>query len=42
MHVTRSWQLARTVDGGFVLWVGREAAAGRPVASPGLVFDQTD
>jgi hypothetical protein len=42
MHVTRSWQLARTAGGGFVLWVGRQTSAGPPPASPGLVFDQVD
>jgi hypothetical protein len=39
-RVTRTWQMARTADGGYVLWVGRQKRAGRPVRSPGLVFDE--
>lgn len=39
VHVTRTWQMARSPDGGMVLWVGRRKSAGRPVRSPGLVFD---
>jgi hypothetical protein len=39
-RVTRTWQMARTADGGYVLWVGRQKRAGHPVRSPGLVFDQ--
>ena len=37
--VTRSWQLARTAEGGMVVWVGRRKSAGRPRRSPGLLFD---
>jgi len=39
-RVSRTWQMARTGDGGYVLWVGRRKSAGRPVRSPGLVFDE--
>ena len=39
-RVTRSWQVARTAEGGVVVWVGRRKRAGRPLRSPGLVFDQ--
>jgi hypothetical protein len=39
-EVTRTWQMARTPDGGYVLWVGRRKSAGRPRRSPGLVFDE--
>ena len=39
-RVTRSWQLARTADGGVVLWVGRRKDAGPPRRSPGLRFDE--
>ncbi len=39
-RVTRSWQLARTADGGVVLWVGRRKDAGPPSRSPGLRFDE--
>jgi hypothetical protein len=39
VRVTRTWQMARSADGAVVLWVGRRKAAGRPVRSPGLVFD---
>lgn len=37
--ITRSWQMARTADGGMVVWVGRRKSAGRPRRSPGLIFD---
>ena len=39
-RVTRSRQLARTADGGVVLWVGRRKDAGPPRRSPGLRFDE--
>lgn len=39
-RVTRSWQVARSADGGVVVWVGRRKRAGRPLRSPGLVFDE--
>jgi hypothetical protein len=39
-RVTRSWQVARSADGGVVVWVGRRKRAGRPIRSPGLVFDE--
>ena len=39
-RVTRSWQLARTADGGVALWVGRRKDAGPPRRSPGLRFDE--
>ena len=39
-RVTRSWQLARTADGGVALWVGRRKDAGPPRRSPGLHFDE--
>ena len=39
-RVSRSWQMARTGDGGVVLWVGRRKDAGPPRRSPGLRFDQ--
>ena len=39
-RVTRTWQMARTAGGGFVLWVGRRKRAGKPLRSPGLVFDE--
>jgi hypothetical protein len=38
-RVTRTWQMARTADGGVVVWVGRKKSAGRPMRSPGLLFD---
>jgi hypothetical protein len=38
--VTRTWQMARTGDGGVVVWVGRRKSAGRPRRSPGLGFDE--
>ena len=39
-RVTRSWQLARTTEGGVVLWVGRRKDPGPPRRSPGLRFDE--
>jgi hypothetical protein len=39
-RVTRSWQMARTAGGDVVLWVGRRKSNGRPMRSPGLVFDE--
>ena len=39
-RVTRTWQMARTGNGGVVVWVGRKKSAGRPMRSPGLVFDE--
>jgi hypothetical protein len=39
-RVTRTWQMARTAGGDVVLWVGRRKSAGRPVRSPGLVYDE--
>ncbi|MGI8332713.1 hypothetical protein ACRYCC_22400 [Actinomadura scrupuli] len=40
VSVMRTWQMARTGDGGFVVWVGRRKTAGRPRRSPGLGFDE--
>ena len=37
--VTRSFQLARTSDGGTVLWIGRRKQAGQGEGSSGLRFD---
>ncbi len=37
--VTRRYQLARTTDGGTVLWVGRRKEAGQGEGSSGLKFD---
>jgi hypothetical protein len=39
-RVTRTWQMARSGDGGVVVWVGRRKSAGRPRRSSGLGFDQ--
>jgi hypothetical protein len=38
--VTRAWRMARTGDGGMVVWVGRRKSAGRPRRSSRLGFDQ--
>ncbi|PSJ37666.1 PA14 domain-containing protein [Allosphingosinicella deserti] len=38
-RVTRSWQLARGVDGHPCLWMGRRKQPGRGEGSSGLVFD---
>jgi hypothetical protein len=38
-RVTRSWQLARTADGGVTLWVGRRNGPAGPRRVPGLTFD---
>jgi hypothetical protein len=38
--VNRTWQMARTGDGGIVVWVGRRKRAGRPRRAPGLGFDE--
>ena len=37
--ITRTWQMARTGDGGVVVWVGRRKSPGRPRHSPGLGYD---
>jgi hypothetical protein len=37
--VTRAFQLARTVDGGSVLWIGRQVRTGRGEGASGLRFD---
>jgi hypothetical protein len=37
--ITRTWQMARTGDGGVVVWVGRRKSPGRPRRSPGLTYD---
>ena len=39
-RVTRSWQLARSSDGGVALWVGRRKDIGPARRSPGLRFDE--
>lgn len=39
VQVTRSWQFARTGDGGIVLWVGRRKGPAKPTRAPGLLFD---
>jgi hypothetical protein len=39
VRITRSWQLARTHDGGFVLWTGRSKTLPPPQTAPGLEFD---
>lgn len=39
VRVTRSWQMTRRADGGYVLWMGRRKGPPRPGRSPGLVFD---
>ena len=41
-RITRTWQMARTVSGGHVLWMGRRKSAGRPLRAPGLVFDEVE
>jgi hypothetical protein len=40
MRVTRTWQTARTADGGVVCWVGRRKTPAPPRGAPGLVFDE--
>jgi hypothetical protein len=40
VRITRSWQMARQADGGWVLWMGRRKGPASPVRSPGLVFDE--
>jgi hypothetical protein len=37
--LTRRYQLARTTDGGTVLWIGRRKEAGQGEGSSGLKFD---
>lgn len=39
VRVTRTWQMARCADGGYVLWMGRRKGPPHPGRSPGLVFD---
>jgi hypothetical protein len=39
VRVTRSWQFARTADGGIVLWVGRRKGPASPTRAPQLRFD---
>jgi hypothetical protein len=39
VRVTRSWQMTRCADGGYVLRMGRRKGPPRPGRSPGLVFD---
>jgi hypothetical protein len=39
VRVTRSWQLARSGDGGHVLWMGRRKQPAGPGRSPGLRYD---
>ena len=38
-RVTRAYQLARWMDGGTYLWLGRRKAVGRGEGSSGLRFD---
>lgn len=42
VRVTRSWQMARSQGGGFVLWMGRRKSIPPPRRSPGLIFDEVD
>jgi hypothetical protein len=41
-RVTRAYQLARWMDGGTYLWLGRRKAVGRGEGSSGLRFDTAD
>jgi hypothetical protein len=41
-RVTRAYQLARWIDGGTYLWLGRRKTVGRGEGSSGLRFDVTD
>lgn len=41
-RVTRAYQLARWIDGGTYLWLGRRKTVGRGEGSSGLQFDLTD
>ncbi|MDA0171419.1 hypothetical protein OJ998_20130 [Solirubrobacter taibaiensis] len=41
-RVTRAYQLARWIDGGTYLWLGRRKGVGRGEGSSGLHFDTTD
>jgi hypothetical protein len=41
-RVTRAYQLARWIDGGTYLWLGRRKAVGRGEGSSGLRFDITE
>ena len=41
-RVTRAYQLARWIDGGTYLWLGRRKDVGRGEGSSGLRFDTTD
>ena len=40
VRITRSWQMARRVDGRWVLWMGRRKGPAPPMRSPGLTFDE--
>lgn len=40
VRITRSWQMARQADGGWVLWLGRRKRPASPMRAPRLVFDE--
>lgn len=40
IRVTRLWRMARWIDGGAHLWIGRHKKPGRGEGSSGLTFDQ--
>jgi hypothetical protein len=42
VRVTRAYQLARWIDGGTYLWLGRRKTVGRGEGSSGLRFDTTE
>ena len=42
IHVTRSYQFARWIDGSSHLWIGRRKGVGRGEGSSGLQFDALD
>jgi hypothetical protein len=42
VKVTRTWQMARTRDGRYVLWMGRRKGVPGPRKAPGTIFDEVD
>jgi hypothetical protein len=42
VKVTRRWQMARTRNGRYVLWMGRRKGVPGPRKVPGTVFDEVD
>lgn len=42
LEITRHWQLARTVDGGVVTWIGRRRRPGHGEKSAGLEWDRIE